>query len=251
MNRMKIVFGIVFACICIILHSQTLASNEMGFDIEYQDYSYSFKPLTINEHLSYQYEKNTLYVFKVNENNKNEIVNSWANVSYGDYQISKNRKKMVFSINKAGYYKPTFFVNGEKGLVTYLFNAPIGYRTDNNVEWIIGIDWQAEPKKEREYNKIEKYKALVYSIDEIKIIGGFEWSLSSKFGSLDFYRTSDRAFDFRIIYDSESLMYAEAYYNVKSGNLKINFDLTSDYPEKPLDYFVTSEENGYLSNDEN
>lgn len=156
MERRKAIICTVFIWGFFSLFIETLTAQEMEFDSEYENYSYSFKSLEGEEILTYTYAKNTLEVFKINKSLNKELVNSWSNIRYGNYQISENRKKIVFTIYKSGYYRPTFLVDGVKGTVTYLFNAPNGYRTDKEMKYMVGTDWNTEVKTKSDYNEIMK-----------------------------------------------------------------------------------------------
>ncbi|MCL2130291.1 MAG: hypothetical protein FWH35_08065 [Treponema sp.] len=195
----------------------------------YTGYEYIFEPLKSDEILSYSYGKyvnnDEEYKFLISAKDtvtEEERILGYWNVSYGDFQISNNRKSGIFILNtniKSNRNNPLLRIDGKIGVVKYLFGTNSSAMSNFDLTCLL-------------YRYDNKGLFVLVDLEKNDYIRSIEWNKSNeKWGGGGIYRifrSLDPNYDFRIDYYQDHYILAIAYYNVERDQLETVFDI-SDY----------------------
>lgn len=182
-----------------------------------------FIPLSKNEQLEYVYNQNkyVLSIFKLQGSEKQLYYES-ADALWGGYQISKDKKSMIFWKETFESNMPLYYLNGDKGELKLLGNFPLNARLDKTGNYLM-------------YEKI--YKSGIFTIQDLKtekINTDIEWKLSDKDkwttrgGTFTILRAAENdEYDFMILFGIEGLSIAKAFVKQDSYKIYTEYDDSS------------------------
>ena len=185
-------------------------------------YSESLKkliPLSKNEKLEYLYDQNKyiLTIFK-SQGTEKQVYYESLDALWGGYQISKDKKSMIFWEDTFESNMPLYYLNGNNGEIKLLGRFPLNTRLDEYGNNIM-------------YEKV--YKSGVFTIQDLKtgIITDVIWNLSNKEkwtargGTFTILRAADnKEYDFMLIFGMEGLSIAKAFVKVNTFNIFTEYD---------------------------
>lgn len=246
-------FIIVF--VLLIITSELTANGNVEAlplerDAEYIDYSYKFDRLDSNEELAYSYKNKKLTIYAKSDDINKRVIGIWENVYWGGIEFSSNRRKMVFGYYKKDFYYPLFLLDGDCGYVKYLFNTPNTSITNNDLSYLLCVDYNYNKKAQNEKTD-GTFRFMLININDLELSNYVYWDLHERLGgSLRTFRSSDPLFNFRFVYSVESTLWADAYYNIETDELKTIVDDTLIQEWRSFKYKPTYEELGYIEPEE-
>jgi hypothetical protein len=216
-----------FITICCILKTGIVA-QEIQINEAYKDYVYTFEKLTSDEILSYEFNRFTLenkeYTFKVFADNvitnEKRLLGYWY-APYAAYHFSQDRKSLVFFEYTRGQNYPLFLLDGNLGTVKYLMQMNTGAMTDRDLKYLIYNSGSLDPPV-RVFTLID--------LEKMQVVRTITWIVYPREGGgCRIFRSLDSAYDFRIDYYVERVLYATCYYSIRDDQLNIALnDTTSE-----------------------
>jgi hypothetical protein len=206
------------------------------------NYEFTFDPLADNELLKYSFSygldeekykfNNKEYKFRLSavnlETNEERVIGYW-NVSWGNFQISINRKSGLFFLDDHDYnYNgnfPLFLIDGTKGTVHYLMDTNLSAMSNYDLSYLLVS-----------YDTSDGLFLLI-DLKEINIIRLLSWRKNEQVYGTGYYRIYRNIhynrYDYRIDFFIESgALYSVAYYNIKENRLDTILDLSDFYESK-------------------
>ncbi len=98
--------------------------------------------------------------------------------------------------------------------------------------------------------KLFTYKFDLIDMSTLETIRTIEWELHNRWGGIMFYRSLDPAYDFKIRYDVEGDLYAEANYKIPEEELHVLLDDTGVFGDISREYEWTRGEFGRFDSEE-
>ena len=177
-------------------------------------------PLSKSETLDYSYnlDKDILTIYKINESKK-QIYFENTEALWGGYQISKDKKTMIFWKNTFERSMPLYYLDGNTGDVKFLGKVPFGARMDATGIYLMNED---------------VYNSGVFTIFNLntgKIVSEITWNVKNKekwtsTGAVfDILRAAENGeYDFMILFSIERLCISKAFVKITSLKVFTEFD---------------------------
>jgi hypothetical protein len=147
------------------------------------------------------------------------------NVSYGNCQLSRDRKSAVFVLRLDGGYTKLLKVDGRAGNVKYMHDMRnTSYRATHDLTYLLFCLLGYELSG----NKSDGLFILV-DLEKNEIVRTIEWKKGDGpwgSGAYQIHRSLDSQYDFRIDFTQEPGLVAKAYYNIEQDHLETTFDIT-------------------------
>ena len=226
----KLLFLCFFILFCFDIIAQEIRKNP-----QYENYLKCFEKLANNEIFSFHHGLHKefdikSYSLKISakdiETGKERLIGYW-NAPYGRYQLSANRKKMVFGGESSGRFQPLFLIDGIEGRVTYIMDVNYSSMTTKDLRYLLYSDGKS-------YGENGEIFVLI-DLKELKIKRTIHWKLTPLVGGWrKIFRSLDPDYDFRIDYGVEVSLYAICYYSIAKDEIKVTLDDTAIEDERIL-----------------
>ena len=177
------------------------------------------EPLKDNERLEYKFDQGSkiFNVYKVSNEKKVPYVTITGS-SWGMYQITENKKGILFFKQNFEEYRPMYYLDGEKGTITSYGNIKFGAILDSKGQYVLLQD-----------KELGDFCILNLETGDIEyrlawnIKNRDEWyKRGARFSLL---RAADKdGYDFLIEFGIERLTIAKGYLNIEEGKIKTEFD---------------------------
>ena len=201
-------------------------------------YSQTVKKLVLlnkNEKLEYIYNQNEyiLSIFKLQGNEKQLYYES-TDALWGGYQISNDKKSMIFWEDTFESNMPLYYLDGNKGEVRLLGKFPLNTRLDKTGNYIM-----YEKVNKSGIFTIQNLKFPSKNTDvELKLSNKDKWT--SRGGTFTILKAANiDKYDFMIIFGIEKLSIAKAFVKLGSD------DIYKEYDDSNLDEVQLRKANDY------
>ena len=176
-------------------------------------------PLNRNEKLDYIYNQKDyiLSIFKLQGTEK-LLYYEHTDSLWGGYQISNDKKSMIFWEDTFESNMPLYYLDGNKGEIKLLGNFPLNTRLDKTGNYIM-------------YERV--YNSGIFAIQDLKTgdITDIIWRIANKEkwtdrgATITILRAADSTeYTFMLILGIEGLSIAKAFVKVDSFNIVIEYD---------------------------
>lgn len=178
-----------------------------------------FEPLKENETLEYVFETNNS-ILKILKNLTSKSVHYYSvkNTSWGMYQITENKKGILFFEDTFDEKIPMYYLDGEKGTITSYGNIKFGARLSSTGEYVL-------------LQESDLSDFLILNLERGVIEKRLNWNLHDKErwykrgAQFSLLRAADNdEYDFLIEFGIERLTIAIGYLNIEEGIIKTEFD---------------------------
>ena len=186
-------------------------------------------PLKNDEFLDYTYSQtqNVLTIYKANGSDK-QICFENDEALWGGYQISKDKKIMIFWNDTFERNMPLYYLNGNSGEIKFIGKLPLNARIDRTGKYLM-------------YEGV--YQSGIFTILNLqtgKVEKELNWNILNKSkwikygGTFSVLKSADKnEYDFIILFEIENLSIAKAYVKISSSLIITEFD-DSNLSEKKL-----------------
>lgn len=186
-------------------------------------------PLTKYGTLDYSYnqDEDILSIYKINDSNRQSYCEN-KQALWGGYQISKDKKTMIFWKNTFERNMPLYYLDGEKGELKFIGKFPIGSRMDKAGNYLM---------YEEVYNSgVFKVVNLRTEIREkeiyLNIANKDKWTSTG--ASFSILRVPENEeYDFMVLFSIENLVISKLFIKIIPVKIVIEFD-DSNLPEIQL-----------------
>ena len=172
-----------------------------------------------NDYLDYFFdtENNSFHVYVVNDNARKEILSNINITFWGMYQISEDKKRIIFFEDTDDLLVHLIIVDGRNGNIKKLRDVPRGSMMDVTGQYmLINTEKNVFELMNLSNGKIEKqFQIQLKRIDN---------EYAEKFF---IYRSVDNDnYDFLLVYGHERLTSAKVYLNIKNEDILVEYDDT-------------------------
>lgn len=177
------------------------------------------EPLKKNETLEYMFDTNDS-ILKILKSTSGKAVHYYSvnNTSWGMYQITENKKGILYFEDTFEEKIPMYYLDGEKGTITSYGNIKFGARLESTGKYVL-----------LQQNELSDFCILNLETGDIEyrlawnIKNRDEWyKRGARFSLL---RAADKeGYDFLIEFGIERLTIAKGYLNIEEGKIKTEFD---------------------------
>lgn len=181
--------------------------------------------LTQNEFFNWEYDakEKKLSIYSINNKNK-YFYDSIDYLRWGDWQVSKDRRKIIYwenwSNNDNPEYSYFYLLDGNTGRTYFLGNLHEGY-TSADFKYLIYKDSSVSPK----------VKLIIYNLEKKKIEKEIIWRIKAEKyfdleeNSIYILRSKLPNYDFHIyIVGAEDFIFSEGYLNIQKGIIDTVYD---------------------------
>ena len=189
----------------------------------------NLKPLDKAEILDYSYNQNDdiLTIYKMRGTNR-QVYFQNEETLWGGYQISQDKKSMIFWKDTFERNMPVFYLDGNRGELRFIGKIPINARMDKDGKYLIYED----VPNSGEFKIIDLKNGTVTITVTWKIQNKDRW-ITNGAGFEILRSTENEQYDYMILFTIENLVISKSFINIANKNLIIEFD-DSDLPEVKL-----------------
>lgn len=223
---MKLKAILTFSCFVLINFSvQSVHSIELSNNQKFYNYLVGFNFLREDETLQYSTKNSiggvVLSLYAVDNQKPPRKLGDWENVVFGSYEFSTDRKRAIFATKFENANKHYFYIDGEKGTVSYLFDCVSSVRSSSSLDTILAYSISDSHKNGRhEFGIIDLKKKM--------LTNKFVWNIDSRVGGVvGIYRNLVGNSDFTIEYVVESVVYASGEVAADNRSIKTVYNVVN------------------------
>lgn len=177
-------------------------------------------PLVQSETLEYFYNQNNdvLTIYKIDGQNK-QIYFENKEALWGGYQISKDKKSLIFWKDTFEQNMPLYYLDGNKGQIKFIGDISLNARLDESGKYLL-------------YEEL--YNSGVFTLINLenkKVETKMKWTLNNKNkwteigGVFNILRAADNdKYDYLILFEIENHSIAKAYIDIKTTRIFTVYD---------------------------